>query len=51
VHASASELLEVRDNQPQDGYPNTYGTPELFQAKIGTKRQIIMPEVGVPIRV
>ncbi len=51
-HASSSELMELIDTiNPKIVIPIHTEEPELFQAKIGTQRQVIIPELGIPIKV
>ena len=49
-HATASELLEIINTiNPRIVIPIHTEQPELFQAKLGAQRQVIIPEIGVPI--
>ena len=49
-HASAPDLLEIIGTiNPRIVIPIHTEHPELFQAKIGAQRQVIIPGVGVPI--
>ena len=51
-HASTPDLLEIIDTiNPRIVIPIHTEHPELFQAKIGAQRQVIVPEVGTPIKV
>ncbi len=51
-HASAPELLELIDIiNPRVVIPIHTEKPELFPTKIGKQRQVVIPEVGVPIEV
>ena len=49
-HASASGLLEIIDLiNPKVLIPIHTEHPEVLQAKIGSRREVIIPELGVPI--
>jgi len=51
-HASASELLEIVEAiNPRIVIPVHTEYPELFQTRVGAHRQVIIPKVGVPIKV
>ena len=51
-HASVSELVELIETiNPKTVIPIHTEKPELFQDKVGKQRQIIMPKVGMPIKV
>jgi len=51
-HATASELLEIVNTiNPKIVIPIHTEHPELFQAKLGAQMQVIIPKVGVPIKV
>jgi ribonuclease J len=50
-HASAPELMEIIDTiNPEIVIPIHTEHPELFQDKLGVQSQVIIPEIGVPIR-
>lgn len=51
-HALATELMEIVGTiNPRIVIPVHTEYPELFQAKVGAHRQVIIPKVGVPIKV
>ncbi len=51
-HASAPELLEIIETiNPRIVIPIHTEAPELFADKVGAQRQVVIPKVGVPIKV
>jgi len=51
-HATAPELREIIDTiNPKIVIPIHTEDPELFADKVGPQRQVIIPEMGVPIKV
>jgi ribonuclease J len=51
-HASAAELMEIVEAiNPRIVIPVHTEHPELFLAKVGANRQVIIPRVGAPIEV
>jgi ribonuclease J len=51
-HASAPELRELVDTiNPGTVIPIHTEHPELFKAKFGAKRQVVIPQIGMPIKV
>jgi len=51
-HASAPELLEIIETiNPRIVIPIHTEAPELFADKLGAQRQVVIPKIGVPIKV
>ena len=51
-HASGSELLDIIETiSPSVVIPIHTENPQLFSAKVGAQRRVIVPQVGIPIEV